>query len=81
MNLCSYFGLAVRKHRECLGWSQEDLADKAELDRTYISDIERGRRNPSLSSIARLADALGVSLDMLFATVEEIKKTDKRKEL
>jgi len=77
MDLRSDFGSAVRRHRERLKWSQEDLADKANLDRTYISSIERGRRNPSLLSIARLAEALGVSLDVLFATVEEIKRTGK----
>jgi transcriptional regulator with XRE-family HTH domain len=40
------FGLNVRRRREAIGLSQEALAEKAELDRTYISGIERGTRNP-----------------------------------
>jgi transcriptional regulator with XRE-family HTH domain len=42
--------------------SQERLAQLANLDRTYVSGIERGERNPSLENLLRLADALGVSL-------------------
>jgi transcriptional regulator with XRE-family HTH domain len=47
------------------GFTQERLADKADLDPTYISGIERGVRNPTLAIIARLARALGVSLSEL----------------
>ena len=46
--------------------SQEGLALEAGLDRTYVSGIERGRRNPSLKSMQRLAEQLGVSLDRVF---------------
>lgn len=52
------FGLNVRKRRESLPLSQEDLAEKAELDRTYISGIERGVRNPTLLTAQKLAKAL-----------------------
>lgn len=52
------FGLNVRRYRESLGLTQEAVAERAELDPTYISGIERGVRNPSLLSIARLAKAL-----------------------
>lgn len=48
----------VRAARERLGLSQEALADEAEIDRTYISGIERGKRNPSVDLLARLAEAL-----------------------
>ncbi len=54
------FGDAVRRERERLGLSQEKLAFAAELDRTYISSVERGRRNISLVNIFRLAKALKV---------------------
>ena len=46
--------------------SQEDLGQEAELDRTYVSGIERAARNPSLSAIAKLAKALGVPARELF---------------
>ena len=50
----------VKSCRNRLGLSQEDLADAAGLHRTYISGIERGIRNPSISIVAKLAKALGV---------------------
>lgn len=56
------FGLNVRQRREALGLSQIKAAEKADLDSTYISGIERGVRNPSLLSMARVAKALGVTL-------------------
>ena len=58
-------GKAVRAARKTRGWSQEDLAGQTGLDRTYISGIERGVRNPTISSIARIADALGLSIHEL----------------
>jgi transcriptional regulator with XRE-family HTH domain len=54
------FGVRVRELRLAKGISQEDLGDKAGLDRTYISSIERGKRNVSLLNIELLAKALGV---------------------
>jgi transcriptional regulator with XRE-family HTH domain len=59
------FGRSVRKHREAKGFTQEFLAEKADLDRTYISDIERGTRNPGIKNVVRIAKALGVSLSQL----------------
>lgn len=53
-------GKNVRKLRKAKGWSQEDLAEKSELHRTYVSGIERGVRNPSLTIIFKLADGLGI---------------------
>jgi transcriptional regulator with XRE-family HTH domain len=43
------------------GWSQEELADQAGLHRTYVSGVERGVRNPTITIVAALAKALGVS--------------------
>ncbi len=65
------FGLAVRKRRQELSISQEELADRAELHRTYISDIERGRRNLSLDNIEKLALALELSLSELMREAEQ----------
>jgi XRE family transcriptional regulator, regulator of sulfur utilization len=64
------FGAAVRRLRLKKGLSQEELADRAKIDRTYASGIERARRNPSLKAIGRIADALEVSLTQLFREVE-----------
>lgn len=54
------FGRRVREHRERMAVSQEAFADIVGLDRTYVSSIERGRRNVSLENICRLASALKV---------------------
>lgn len=52
----------LREFRLEKGWSQDELAERADLDRTYVSDVERGLRNPSIKTLARLADALSVTL-------------------
>jgi transcriptional regulator with XRE-family HTH domain len=64
------FGFAVKIRREELELTQEDLADKAGIHRTYLSDIERGSRNVSLINIERLAAALSMSLSEMFRLVE-----------
>jgi transcriptional regulator with XRE-family HTH domain len=61
------FGKAIRRRRRELDLSQEELAELAELHRTYISSIERGQRNPSLENIEKLAKALDISISALFA--------------
>ena len=58
-------GNNVRRLRKSRGWSQEDLAEKADLHRTYISGIERGVRNPTLTILFKLAQALGVAPSVL----------------
>ena len=57
-NQLKAFGLRVRKFREALDWSQDQLAEQADLHRTYISGLERGERNVSVLNILRLARAL-----------------------
>lgn len=74
MNLADYFGLAIRRHRELLRLSQEELANRANIDRTYISGVERGARNPTLHVMQKIATALGSDLDVLFATAREIAR-------
>ena len=59
------FGLNVRKRRESLDLTQIEAAERADLDSTYISGIERGVRNPSLVSIARVAKALDITVSEL----------------
>lgn len=52
----------LRRFRLEKGWSQDELAERVGSDRTYISDMERELRNPSLKTVARLADSLGVRI-------------------
>jgi len=60
------FGRAVRKRRQELGLSQEELADRAGIHRTYVGDVERGERNIALQNIEKLAKALDVPISTLF---------------
>ena len=60
------FGIRVRYFRKSLKLSQDELAEKSDLHRTYIGAVERGERNISLMNIFRLADALQVTAKDLF---------------
>lgn len=66
IDLKALLGMAIKTERSVLGISQEELADRAGLHRTYVSDIERGARNPSIVSIEKLAQALKLSVSALF---------------
>jgi transcriptional regulator with XRE-family HTH domain len=55
----------VRAARKLAGLSQEELAHEAEVDRTYVSQVERKRRNVTISVLARIARALGTTPDQL----------------
>jgi len=57
--------IRLRELRYKRGWSQEELADRMNSDRTYISDMERGLRNPSLKTLARLASTLRTTIGNL----------------
>jgi len=76
IDLKKKFGTVVRDRRTQLGISQEDLAERADLHRTYVSDVERGARNVSLQSIAKLASALEISVAALFPEEVHIGKPD-----
>jgi CheY-like chemotaxis protein/DNA-binding XRE family transcriptional regulator len=64
-------GSAVKKQRSALGLSQEELAFRAGLHRTYVSEVERGERNPSIASIEKLAQALKVSISSLLERADQ----------
>jgi transcriptional regulator with XRE-family HTH domain len=64
-DILARFGQRLREKRNELGLSQEAFADKCGLDRTYISGIERGKRNVSLLNIGAIAKALGTSISEL----------------
>lgn len=70
-NVLQSFGHTVRNIRISKGISQESFADMCELHRTYISDIELGKRNVSLENISRISSALGLSISKLFEEVEK----------
>jgi len=66
------FGAVVRQLREARGWSQERLAGLAELNRSYMGEIERATAMPSLATAAKLAQALDVPLSQLLAHCERL---------
>jgi len=69
-SIVARFGASVQKLRFERGLTQEMLAERADLHRTYIADIERGARNVSLRSIEKLARALGVPTAELFTLAD-----------
>ncbi|MHC5936916.1 helix-turn-helix domain-containing protein [Nostoc sp.] len=68
--ILSALGYLVRQYRIELGISQEELGLRANLDRTYISGVERGVRNPSLTALVSLAGGLGISVSLLLENLE-----------
>ncbi|MBD2814643.1 helix-turn-helix transcriptional regulator [Xenorhabdus sp. Flor] len=66
-NIKSVFGQRIRYLRKEAGMSQEAFADKCGLDRTYVSGIERGVRNPTLEIIYVIANGLQIELNELFS--------------
>jgi len=66
MDIKLLVGKRVRELRNSIGISQEELADLADLDRTYITSVECGKRNISIVNIEKLAKALKVSLAEFF---------------
>jgi Predicted transcriptional regulators len=70
-NIKVKFGQVVKKHRIKQGLSQEKLAEKTGLHRTYISEVERGERNVSLENIQKIAVSLDVNLSKIFLIMEQ----------
>lgn len=62
-------GKRIRQLRKAKGWSQEYLANQAEMHRTYMWGVEQGLRNPSIRHLTQIADALEVPLASLFESV------------
>ena len=67
MNVRERLGKNLRRLREARGWSQEAYADEAGIHRTYVSDIERAARNPTITVVEKLAVPLGVSVSELLS--------------
>lgn len=65
-------GLAVRLHRQRLGLTQEQVADRGDLHSTYVGRLERGLHNPSIAAVFQLAEGLGIKPEELIATAREL---------
>lgn len=65
------FGLVIRQSRKKRGWSQEALADKANLNRSYLGEIERGDAMPSLATVQKLAIAFDSNMADLVSRCEQ----------
>ena len=71
MDVVQLLGVNVRHHRKLMGLTQEQLAAAADMERSYVSDLERGTRNPSVLALGRLAKALGIQPYQLLMAVED----------
>jgi transcriptional regulator with XRE-family HTH domain len=67
--LLSALGRRIRQLRDAKGWTQETLAEHADLDRSYVAGLEAGLRNPSLKALAKIARGLGSNLSSFFETI------------
>jgi len=65
MDVVEILGANVRRHRKLAGISQEELSHRTGIKRSYISDLERGTRNPTVKALGRLAYALQIEPDAL----------------
>ncbi len=72
--LVESFGIAVRQLREQHGWSQEQLAERSDLNRSYVGEIERGRVIPSIVTAQKLAFALELNVAGLLTCCEQIQQ-------
>ena len=78
MTIEQAFGIALRKLRQEKGLSQEALAASSGFHRTYISLLERGVKSPSLTTLDRLSQALGISLSQFVNSIEAATNNKKR---
>lgn len=69
MDVVKILGDNVRKYRKLRGLTQEQLALDAEMERSYVSDLERGTRNPSVKAVGRLAEALNIEPYLLLIPI------------
>ena len=73
MDIKLQFGMRLRYLREQKGWSQEALALNSNINKNYISDLENGRRNPTLEILERLAVAFDIPLSELLKGIMSIR--------
>lgn len=68
-------GERIRTYRKRRNFSQEELAHRASFSTSYISDIERAEKSPTIESLVRITNALGITLEELFANTQTQKRT------
>ena len=73
-NALKILGNRIREKRKSLGWTQEDLADIAGIDRSYIGSVERGKRNLTFTVLCQIASALRIDVAFLAKGIPEIVK-------
>lgn len=73
MNINTQLGMRIRYLRKKKGLSQEDLALDSGINKNYLSDLERGMRNPTVNILEKLAVTLGVSLSELFMGIQSFE--------
>jgi len=71
MNLEKKLGEELRKAREERGFSQEELGFESDYHRTYISQLERGLKSPTLKAVIKISQALGIKASELIARIEK----------
>lgn len=64
----------IKALREARGWTQEQLAERAAMQRSYLGDLELGRRNPSVRTLVKVANAFGIAVPELFEGSREGRK-------
>ncbi|SFO58876.1 Helix-turn-helix domain-containing protein [Variovorax sp. OK605] len=69
------FGTVVRQLREGKGWSQDELARCADLNRSYVGEVERGLVIPSIVTARKLADAVGINMVNLLMRCEQLEQS------
>ncbi|WP_166941432.1 helix-turn-helix domain-containing protein [Sphingopyxis panaciterrae] len=73
MDVVQLLGENVRRYRKLKGMTQEQLALESEMERSYVSDLERGTRNPSVRALGRLAEALEIEPHCLLSPSPKAK--------
>ena len=73
MDINKQLGMRIRYLRKNKQWSIEDLALEASINKNYLSDLERGKRNPTLNILDKIANALDIDLETLFKGISSIK--------
>ena len=70
MDVNKQLGKRIKYLRSLVKWSQEDLALEAGVNKNYLSDLERGERNPTVKVLEKIAKALDISLEELFKGIQ-----------